>query len=200
MKGLYAIKPRFVAGLRGVEDVLVSMRVTADAMTFAAVAAAACAAAAIIGGAAWDAPLLWLAVAPLALARIALNALDGSVARRTGTARPLGAAFNEAGDRIADILFFAPLAFVAPPALALGALVATLTASLAGVLSQALTGERDSGGPMGKADRMAVLGAAALAAPAAGDAAWTVACAVTGAGAIVTAVARFARIKERLDG
>ena len=195
MDGLYAIKPWFVRRLRGVEDTLVSLRVSADALTWAAVGAAAGAGVAIVAGT--GAPLLWLAVAPLALARIALNALDGSVARRTGTARPSGALLNEASDRIADALFLVPLAWVAGPALALAALAATLLASLAGVLSQALTGTRDHGGPMGKADRMLVLGVASLVAPMQ-PRAWTVAAIAVASGALITAAARVTRIRRRL--
>ncbi|HEX9697590.1 MAG TPA: phosphatidate cytidylyltransferase [Actinomycetota bacterium] len=198
MNGLYAIKPWFVRRLRGTEDLLVTMRVSADALTYAAVAAAGVAALAIWAGAALAAPLLWLAVAPLALIRIALNALDGSVARRTGTARPWGAALNEICDRAADTLFVAPLALIVHPALALGALAAALVSSCAGIVSHAATGERDYGGPMGKADRMLVVGVAALIAPAQ-PAAWTVACIAIGAGAAITAAARVVRIKERLD-
>lgn len=195
MNGLYAIKPWFVRRLRGVEDVLVSLRVSADALTWGAVVTAAFAAGAVAAGA--HSPLLWLAVAPLALARIALNALDGSVARRTGTARPSGALLNESCDRIADALFLAPLALIVHPALAFGALAATVLASFAGVLSQALTGVRDYGGPMGKADRMLVIGIASLIAPAV-PRAWTFAATTIALGALVTAAARVARTHERL--
>lgn len=195
MDGLYAIKPWFVRRLRGLEDILVSLRVSADALTWGAVAAAALAGIAVAAGT--NAPLLWLAVAPLALTRIALNALDGSVARRTGTARPSGALLNEACDRIADALFLAPLALIVHPGLAFGALAATLLASFAGVLSQALTGVRDYGGPMGKADRMLIVGVASLVAPAA-PRAWTFAAATLALGALLTAATRMSRIHGRL--
>lgn len=198
MSGLYALKPAFVRRLRGVEDELVRLGVRADALTVAAVMVAAAAGTAIAAGALLDAPLLWLAVPPLALVRIALNALDGSVARRTGTARPFGAALNETCDRLSDIAIVAPLAFVAgaPPALA--ATTAMLLASFIGVLAQAVGGARDYGGPMGKADRMLVVGLAAAVAPVA-PVAWTVAAAAITAGCAVTAATRLARLKATVS-
>lgn len=198
ISGLYALKPAFVRRLRGVEDELVRLGVRADALTLAAVAAAAAAGAAIVAGALLDAPLLWLAVPPLALVRIALNALDGSVARRTGTARPFGAALNETCDRLSDIAIVAPIAFVAGAPLALAATAAMLLASFTGVLAHAVGGVRDYGGPMGKADRMLVVGLAAAVAPVA-PVAWTVAAAAIAAGCAVTAAARLTRLKATVS-
>jgi phosphatidylglycerophosphate synthase len=48
---------------------------------------------------------------PLAIGRLAANALDGLVARRTGLARPWGEVYNECCDRISDTLIFVGLAF-----------------------------------------------------------------------------------------
>lgn len=194
MRGLYAAKPWFVGRLRRVEDLLVARRVSPDALTWWAVGVAAAAATATVAGEVAGAPAIWIAVAPLALARLALNALDGSVARRTGAARPFGAALNEICDRISDAAFLAPLALVAPPALALGALACAFAASLAGVLAWAVAGRRDHGGPMGKADRMLVVGLAAIVAPFA-PVAWTAACAIVAAGSAVTVAARVTRIR-----
>jgi len=198
---LYDIKPWFVRRLRRVEDLLVARRVSPDALTLAAVAVSVAAGIAIAIGGWLDSPALWLAVPPLVLVRLALNALDGSVARRTHTARPFGAALNELGDRVSDAATIGATAFVARPALALGALASCFLASSAGVLSHAIVGRRDSGGPMGKADRAAILAVGATAGAAAGSALpftvvlWTIV-----AGGVATAAARFARINRTLDG
>jgi CDP-diacylglycerol--glycerol-3-phosphate 3-phosphatidyltransferase len=106
--------------------------------------------------------LLWLGVAPLGVARLALNALDGSVARRTQTATPSGAVANEVCDRLADWALLVPLAAFVSPSLVLTAVLAALSVSLCGVLAQALTGTRATRGPMGKADRIAVLSTASV--------------------------------------
>lgn len=158
--GIYIVKPRFQQALHGVEDLLVARRVKADWLTAAAVAAAALAAIIHLTGWAQHAPALWL-IPPLALIRLALNALDGQVARRTGTARPWGAVLNEMGDRAADVLFLAPIALVGgvPAALGLAALCAMLLSSLSGVLAASLGLGRLTLGVFAKADRMLALAA-----------------------------------------
>jgi CDP-diacylglycerol---glycerol-3-phosphate 3-phosphatidyltransferase len=171
--GLYQLKPRFVAGLSVIEDRLVAGDVRADTLTFLSLVPAAAAGIAIVAGATWH-PLLWLTVGPCALARMALNALDGAVARRTGTSHTRGEVFNELVDRIADALMLAPVAAVAPAWLAIAAVAAAWGTSLVAVLTQAVTGQRAHGGPMGKPDRVLVLALAAAAAVVVGPTAFTV--------------------------
>ena len=156
--GIYMLKPRFQRALGGVEERLIAWRVPADWLTGAAVAASALAASIHVAGWAAHSPALWL-IPPLALVRLSLNALDGQVARRTGTARPWGAVLNELGDRLADVLFLAPLALVGgvPFALALAAVCAMLLASLSGVLAASLGLGRLTLGVFAKADRMIAL-------------------------------------------
>lgn len=169
---LYTLKPRFQRALGGVEGQLVAWGVPADGLTASAVGAAGLAAALHTLG--WDArwPGLWL-VPVLALARLTLNALDGQVARLSGTARPWGLVLNEVGDRAADLVFLAPLALVGPvsPRLGLAALCLMLLSSLVGLLGAVLGAGRLTLGAFAKADRMvalAVLYGLALAL----DAAW----------------------------
>lgn len=198
--GLYGIKPWFVRRLRRAEDALVARRVSPDALTVAGVAASLAAGAATALGGRLELPLLWLAVPPLVVVRLALNALDGSVARRTRRARPLGTALNEAGDRVGDAATIGATGLVVSPALALGAVAGSFLASITGVLSLALTGRRDSGGPMGKADRAALLGMGAAAGALAGSALpfvvvlWAIA-----AGSLATAALRLARLRSELS-
>ena len=199
--GLYSIKPWFVRRLRGVEHALVARRVSPDALTATAVVVSIAAGGAIAAGGLLDLPLLWLAVPPLVLVRLALNALDGSVARRTGRARSFGAALNEIGDRMSDAAVIGAAGFVAKPALAAGAVSTSFLASLTGVLALALTGRRDSGGPAGKADRAALIALAAAAGALAGSALpftivlWTIV-----AGGLATTFVRLARIRRTLRG
>ena len=54
-----------------------------------------------------------LIVVPVAASlRLVLNLLDGALARRTGRIHARGELFNEVGDRLADVLMLAPVAFV----------------------------------------------------------------------------------------
>lgn len=159
--GLYVVKPWFVGKLRRVEDYLVARRVSPGALTWSAVAVSAAAGAAIAVGGLLGDYSWWLLVPPLALVRLALNALDGGVARRTGRASSSGAIANEIGDRLSDTALMVPAALAVEPVLAVGATAAAYLTSLTGVLAMGLGGQRLNGGPMGKADRVAVVGAGA---------------------------------------
>jgi CDP-diacylglycerol--glycerol-3-phosphate 3-phosphatidyltransferase len=193
--GIYSLKPAFVRSLRKVEDILVARNVSADVLTFAAIPVSLAAGACIAAGGLLEEPLWWLPVPFLCLTRLALNALDGSVARRTGTARPLGLVFNEVADRGSDALMIGATAFVATPVLAAAAVAATFTTSIAALLSVHLVGERDASGPMGKADRVMVLAFASLLALAlTSDEPFIVADIVILVGAPATAVLRIVRL------
>lgn len=161
MSGLYSIKPWFVRSLSGIEDRLVSHRVPADALSYAAVAVSALAGGCILAGHLVH-PWFWLLSAPLCVVRLALNALDGSVARRSGTARPFGKVLNELSDRVSDVLLLAPLVVFLPPHVVLAAVVTVSLVSLCGSLGEVVGSERLTEGPMGKADRCAVLSVAGI--------------------------------------
>jgi len=167
--GLYGLKPASQRLVRPIEDVLVARGVSPDAITGVAVVTAAA------GGAclalAGQAQVLLLVVPVLAAVRLVLNILDGTVARRTGRSRPVGELWNELGDRAADVLFIGGLAFnpSVEPRLALGAVIAALLASYAGITARAAGGRRQYGGIMSKPGRMIVLAIAAPVAYVAGD-------------------------------
>lgn len=155
--GIYAIKPWWQSRLAGIESALVKRQVHPDVVTFAGVVCAGLLGAALFGSGQW--PLLALAVPPLAVGRLAANALDGLVARHTGLARPRGEIFNECCDRISDILVFVGLAFTIQviASLAWGVLVLALLSSYVGITARAAGGKRQFGGLLAKADRMIYL-------------------------------------------
>jgi CDP-diacylglycerol--glycerol-3-phosphate 3-phosphatidyltransferase len=199
--GLYSIKPTFVRRLRRIEDALVRRRTSPDALTLAAVGVSIAAGCAIAAGGMLRRPSIWLAVPPLVLIRLALNALDGSVARRTGRARPAGTALNEIGDRVGDAAMIGAAGFVARPELAAGAVASSFLASFTGVLALALTGNRETGGPAGKADRVAWLAAGSAAGAIAGTAVpFTIVLWAIVGGGIATTVVRMRRIGRTLAG
>jgi phosphatidylglycerophosphate synthase len=162
MGGIYRIKPRFQQALSGIAGALTVCHVHPDILTAAAFAVALAGGAALV--AAHEVPALLLLVPVLALARTALNALDGMVARAAGLARPWGEVLNELGDRLADVAFFAGVALApgSSPALGCAVLVAMLLCSYLGTVARAAGGRRQYGGIMGKADRMIYLGGAAV--------------------------------------
>jgi phosphatidylglycerophosphate synthase len=169
-------------------------------LSYAAVVTSFFAGGALAAGAASDEPLIWLAVVPLCLVRLALNALDGSVARRTGTARPFGVVLNEIADRVSDTALIGSVGFVVSPVLALAAIAAAFLSSITGVLVLALTGTRASTGPMGKADRTAVVAIMATAAAFTGS---TIPLAlglwVILVGSLVTAASRIRALHREID-
>lgn len=198
--GLYGLKPASQRLVRPIEDLLVARGVSPDAITGAAVVVAAA------GGSclalAGRAPALMLAIPVLAAARLVLNILDGTVARRTGRSRPVGELWNELGDRVADVLFIGGLAFhpSVEPRLALAAVIAALLASYAGVVARAAGGRRQYGGIMSKPGRMIVLAVAAPAAYVTGDGRLlAAAAALIVVGSLATLAQRVATARLELD-
>ena len=163
ISGLYSIKPRFVRSLAGLESHLVRRDVSADSLSYGAVALSVGGGAAIVAGH-FIHPYLWFLVPVFLVFRLALNALDGSIARRTGTARPFGKVVNELCDRVSDAALLVPFLAIAPAGLVVAALVAVSLTSLSGLLGEVVGPERLSEGPMGKADRCAVVAVASVAA------------------------------------
>lgn len=159
---IYALKPRFQALLRPLVRALHGAGVTANAVTLFA-----CAVSCAVGLAvAWWGSRRWVfALVPAwMLARMALNAVDGMLAREFGQKSALGGFLNEATDVIADaalILPFAVLPGFSPAAVVAACLGAWLT-EFVGVVSVAVGGERRYDGPMGKSDRAFVFGLVAL--------------------------------------
>jgi len=155
--GIYAIKPWWQRQLAGIEHILVRRHVHPDLITLAGVVCAGLLGGVLAVSAAY--PWLVLAAAPLAVGRLAANALDGLVARDTGLARPWGEVLNECCDRVADIMVFVGLALnsdVISP-LAWIVLVLVLLSSYLGVVTKAAGGKRLFGGLLAKADRMIYL-------------------------------------------
>lgn len=161
MISVYELKPRFQALLRPLVSLLVTRGVTANQVTLAAMIASVATGLALWGLAGCRLSLLLL---PLVLfLRMALNAVDGMIAREHNQQSRLGAILNEAGDVVSDAALY--LALV--PALApFGAhgwpivlfVVAAILTEFVGVLGQTIGGGRRYDGPMGKSDRAAAIG------------------------------------------
>jgi CDP-diacylglycerol---glycerol-3-phosphate 3-phosphatidyltransferase len=197
--GIYQAKPAFQRALRPIERALVARGVHPDAVTLSALAVS------VAGGVALALstrePVLLLAVPIVGLTRTALNALDGMVARASGRARPWGEVLNETCDRLSDIALFGGLALAGSVdlRLAAAAVVAMLVASHAGVLAKAVGTARVYDGPMGKADRMALLGVASVAAlPLPPRTVFTALFAALLVGSVATAAQRLSIARRRL--
>lgn len=95
------------------------------------------------------------------LLRMALNAVDGMLAREHGQKSALGGYLNEITDVVSDAALYLPFALIAPfslPWLTAIVFLATLT-EFTGVLGVAHGTGRSYEGPMGKSDRALLFGA-----------------------------------------
>ena len=112
----------------------------------------------------WLVPVLFLAAAFLVFAGGVFDALDGHVARRRGLASKAGDHLDHVLDRYADVLLLVGIALSgwAQPVLALLALVSLLLVSYMGTQAQAVTGRRQYGGVLGRADRIVLVSGASL--------------------------------------
>jgi CDP-diacylglycerol--glycerol-3-phosphate 3-phosphatidyltransferase len=98
------------------------------------------------------------------LLRMALNALDGMMARQYNLQSKMGALLNEMGDVVSDILLYYPLyvLFAMDQIWIMCFLLLSVLNEFAGLLGQALGGARRYDGPMGKSDRALVVGVLSL--------------------------------------
>ena len=164
MPSIYDVKPAFQNLLRPVVSRLVAAGITPNQVTVTAFLLSVAAGAAICRWPTSTWPLLALPV--ILLVRMALNALDGMMAREHNLATPLGAILNEAGDVAADAALYLPLALVPSingPLIVTVVVLAGLT-ELVGITAATVGASRRYDGPMGKSDRAFWLSALALAA------------------------------------
>ena len=160
---IYALKGRFQDLLRPAVHGLYRMGITANTVTVAAAVVSLLVAAAVWCCAPTQ-PLLYLALPLWMLLRMALNAVDGMLAREFGQQSRLGAYLNELCDVIADSALILPFALIPGVSLVPVLLVALLAvfSEYAGVLGPMVGASRRYDGPMGKSDRafcFGVLGA-----------------------------------------
>jgi CDP-diacylglycerol--glycerol-3-phosphate 3-phosphatidyltransferase len=159
---LYDLKPKFQALLRPLVARLAAWGVTANQVTLAALAGSVLVGAAAALLAPWTPVFvllpLWL------LLRMALNAIDGMLAREFKQKSVLGAYLNELSDVVSDAALYAPFCFVAPfsPAWVLTVVGLSALAEFAGALGPSVGASRRYDGPLGKSDRALVFGALAL--------------------------------------
>lgn len=160
MPSVYDLKPKFQALLRPAVGRLAASGVTANQVTVAAAALSLVVALMLV---AWPGRAALLLVPALLLVRMALNAVDGMLAREHGQASRLGAVLNELGDIFSDAALYLALAAAltgfgaAPWAVVLFAFAAVATEA-AGLQALQIGASRRYDGPMGKSDRAAATG------------------------------------------
>lgn len=162
MISVYQLKPRFQGLLRPYVTRLAAAGVTANQVTLTAATGSVVIGAAVTSFASFRP--LFLLIAFWFPTRMALNAIDGMLAREFGQKSPLGAYLNELSDVVSDAALYYPFALVAPfgPASVVTVIVFAMTSEFAGALGPMIGAERQYQGPMGKSDRATVFGLLAL--------------------------------------
>ena len=155
---IYDLKPKFQNLLRPLVIKLEQRGVTANQVTLTA-----CAISVILGliltafsGYHW----LFILIPIWLFVRMALNAIDGMLAREFNQKSRLGGYLNEITDVVSDAALYLPFAFVHPfDALQIGLIIwlSALT-EFCGVLGQVQGKTRRYDGPLGKSDRAFLFG------------------------------------------
>lgn len=158
MASVYQLKSKFQGLLRPLVIRLAAKGVTANQVTLAATVLS------VLYGAilflAHDSRLPWLLLPLFLFFRMALNAVDGMLAREHNMKSRLGAVLNELGDVISDTALYLPFAFVTAGGAWLVVIICLLAiiSEMTGVVGLQIGASRRYDGPMGKSDRAAAFG------------------------------------------
>jgi len=159
---IYDLKPRFQALLRPLCTRLAKMGITANFVTVVAVVGSIAVGAIVVCLS--DYAAIYLLLPVWLFIRMALNAIDGMLAREFGQKSRLGFYLNELTDPISDAALYLPFAFIEP--FTLGGIATVIVLSVlsefAGALGLAAGASRRYDGPLGKSDRAFVFGALGL--------------------------------------
>lgn len=159
---IYDLKPAFQNLLRPICKVLAGADVSANQVTIAALLLSLLVGTvfALFADTRWAAFLIpaWLFL------RMALNAIDGMLAREHRMQSALGGILNELSDVVADAALYLPFALVPgiSPALVVAVVLIAFLTEMTGVVAVQAGASRRYDGPMGKSDRAFVFGLLAL--------------------------------------
>ncbi|SCZ86527.1 CDP-alcohol phosphatidyltransferase family protein [Nitrosomonas mobilis] len=162
MATIYQLKRHFQNLLRPLVKYLAGRGVTANQVTLAAMGLSIVTGVLLVifTAIAW----LWLLIPLVLLVRMALNAIDGMLAREHDMQSSLGAILNELGDVISDVALYLPFALLDERGLWLVVVICLLAiiSEMMGVVAVQIGASRCYDGPMGKSDRAFVFGAVGL--------------------------------------
>ncbi|MDP8078847.1 CDP-alcohol phosphatidyltransferase family protein [Phocoenobacter skyensis] len=153
---IYDLKPKFQQLLMPLVNILHKRGVSPNQVTIMAILLSA------LGGlcvlASVDNTTLLLLIPVILFVRMALNAIDGLLAKEFNQKTKFGAVLNELGDVISDSFLYLPFVYILDPVFVVIFVVLAILSEFSGVLSWAIIGERRYNGPMGKSDRAFLLG------------------------------------------
>lgn len=158
MISVYKLKPKFQQLLTPVLLFLNKNKITANQITIISILLSV-----VIGILFWYADTskwFFLSLPIGLLLRMALNALDGMMARKFNQTSKLGEVLNEVGDIVSDVIIFFPLLKFQPESLYLIVIfmISSVINEFAGLIGKVIGKDRRYDGPMGKSDRALILG------------------------------------------
>ncbi|BBM83075.1 CDP-alcohol phosphatidyltransferase family protein [Candidatus Uabimicrobium amorphum] len=157
---IYKLKSQFQNLLRPITRGLARIGVTANQVTVLAMLLS-CA----VGFVMYMRPSLGLMILPIFLfVRMALNAIDGMLAREHNMQSKLGAILNEMGDVVSDTALYLPFIWVSgfSSFTIITIVILAVMSEMMGVVAVQIGASRRYDGPMGKSDRAFVFGLLAI--------------------------------------
>ncbi|MZI93671.1 CDP-alcohol phosphatidyltransferase family protein [Vibrio sp. CAIM 722] len=157
MVSIYRLKPAFQATLRPISNQLAKHNITANQVTlFTLTLTIICSGIlALIGPGA-----IWIAMPILLFVRMALNAIDGMLAREHSMKSDYGYVLNEVCDIVSDAAIY--LSFIAIPGFNIyvmfGFVLLSWLSEVVAILVFHIKDERANHGPLGKSDRAFLFG------------------------------------------
>jgi CDP-diacylglycerol--glycerol-3-phosphate 3-phosphatidyltransferase len=159
---IYDLKPAFQNRLRPLVNTLAQRNISPNQVTLAALALCV-----IVGLLLTTFPNvrgLYLLVPVVLFVRMALNAIDGMLAKEHNQKTVLGGFLNELADVWSDAALYLPFARITPELSGFPVFIVILaaTSELTGVIAASVGASRRYDGPMGKSDRAFSFGLLAL--------------------------------------
>ncbi len=159
MISIYELKPKFQQLLKPIVNFLYKMNIKPNQVTIVA-----CILSIMIGVIFYfnhDSTWIYIVIPIFMFVRMALNAVDGVLAKDFNLQSGLGKYLNELTDVISDAALFLPFILVVSPhsETVMIFILLSIISEMAGVMGENISGIRQYSGPMGKSDRAFLIGA-----------------------------------------
>lgn len=163
MASIYDIKPQFQNLLRPIVHRLARIGVSPNQVTIFAIGLSMVTG--ILLALFYHHTLILLLFPIVMFIRMALNAIDGMLAKEHDMKTPLGNILNELGDVISDACLFLPFALLPgfSATLIIAIVICSIISEMTGILGTVIGASRRYDGPMGKSDRAFIFGVLAIA-------------------------------------
>ncbi|WP_436862926.1 CDP-alcohol phosphatidyltransferase family protein [Mammaliicoccus sciuri] len=158
MISIYEIKPKFQQLLMPIVDWMRKIGMTPNQVTILALLLSIVTG--IILSIFHENKWIYILMPIVMFVRMALNAIDGVIAKKYQMKSHLGLLLNEIGDVISDLFLFIPFVFIAED-YGIGIMLfisLSIISEMAGVTVQVIGSSRRYDGPMGKSDRAFIVG------------------------------------------